>query len=167
MGAGFRIPIAHQIARQLAATSRASSGRSPAWMPCVAVNDSSTTPLGMGFTTTSPIARTTSTKARILRCVARREGVSMSSSVANSQDRDRRSRWRVRPLDVLGRRAVRMGGLSAARRCAHGKAAHVQSMDAWGAEVAAARGRERRSRYPAPPRTPAVKWRAYRPSVLA
>jgi hypothetical protein len=73
-GAGFRILTAHQIARQPAATSNASSGRSPAWMPCVAVNDSNTTPLGMASTTTSPIASTTNTKARILRCVARREG---------------------------------------------------------------------------------------------
>jgi hypothetical protein len=78
-GTGLRILAAHQIASQPAARSRASMGRSPAWTPWVAVSVTSTTPFGMASTTSRPMASTTSRKARILRCVPRRDGISMRS----------------------------------------------------------------------------------------
>ena len=82
IGTGRPTVDPYQIANQPAARSRASTGRSPAWTPWVAVTVTSTTPFGMACRTTKPMASTTSTKAKSLRCVPRRDGVSIGSSVA-------------------------------------------------------------------------------------
>ena len=100
---------AHQTASQLAARSRASTGRSPAWTPWVAVTVSSTTPFGMACRTTRPMASTTSTKARILRCVPRRDGVSIGSSVAK-QSRGWSAKSATSGQDGMARVACGMAG---------------------------------------------------------
>jgi hypothetical protein len=76
-GRGSRGASKVQTARAAATISIARAGMSPVSTPCVWVSGSSTSPLGNGSTTTSPMATTASTSARILR--PRRLRVDLSS----------------------------------------------------------------------------------------
>ena len=79
---GETVISAAQRARQAATRSIVSAGMSPVSTPCVWVSDSSTSPLGNGSTTTSPIATAAITSAKSLRLWRLGVGLDIPSTVA-------------------------------------------------------------------------------------